>query len=140
MSEYPEEVHPENRRSASLCIEEMSSQISINQQHDLSGGQWSERNQNHSCHHQVEPSEQRHAAELHARTSQAKNSGDEVDPCSNASKPGNQERESPIIGTMSRRKGSRTQWRIGPPSDVGCVARSIESICSHETEVEQEAT
>src|SRR6266478_1304563 len=36
MSKDPKEVHPEDCRSAGLSIKEMASQISIDQQHDLS--------------------------------------------------------------------------------------------------------
>ena len=35
MSEDPKEVHPEHSRAAGLGIEEMASQIPIDQQHDL---------------------------------------------------------------------------------------------------------
>ncbi len=38
MAEYPEEVHPQHGRAASLGIEEMAAQISIHQQHDLGRG------------------------------------------------------------------------------------------------------
>ena len=37
MSKDPKEVHPEDCRSASLGIEEMAAQVSIDEQHDLSG-------------------------------------------------------------------------------------------------------
>ena len=38
MSEDPEEVHPQHGRAAGLRIEEMASQIPIDQQHDLCRG------------------------------------------------------------------------------------------------------
>src|SRR3989442_9244057 len=101
MSEYPKEVHPEDSGAAGLSIEEMASQISIDQQHDLSGRQWRNRNQNHSCHDKVEPHQQGHPADLHARASQTDNRGDDVDRRSDASKPGDQECESPVIRTMT---------------------------------------
>src|SRR5438046_10541631 len=100
MSEYPEEVHPEDSGAAGLSIKEMASQISIDQQHDLSGRQWRNRNQNHSCHNQVEPHQQGHPADLHARASQRNNGGNDVDRRSDASEPGDKQRKTPVIGTM----------------------------------------
>src|SRR5262249_23372135 len=48
MTENPEEVHPENGRSAGLRIEKVSSEISINQEHDLCGRKRSDNDQDHS--------------------------------------------------------------------------------------------
>ena len=39
MAEDPEEVHPDDRRSTRLGVEEVAAQIAIDQQHDLRGGQ-----------------------------------------------------------------------------------------------------
>src|SRR5882672_2663381 len=98
MSEYPEEVHPEDSGAAGLGVEEMPSEIPIDQQHDLSSRQWSNRNENHSRHHKVEPHQQRHSADLHSGASQAQNSGNDIDGRSDAPKPGDQQRKGPIVG------------------------------------------
>ena len=39
MSEDPEEMHPDHRRTSGLRVEEMSAQVAIDQQHDLRRGQ-----------------------------------------------------------------------------------------------------
>ena len=137
MSEDPKEVHPEHSRATGLGIEEMASEIPIDQQHDLRSRQRRDRNQNHACLHKVEPRQQGHAAEFHARASHAKNGGNNVDGRSNASKPGDQQRESPIVGTMPRREGSRAQWRVRPPADVGCVSCAVQAASSEKAEIKK---
>ena len=67
MTEDPEEVHPERGRSARLRVEEVAAQIAVDEQHDLRRRQRRDRDQHHAGHHQVEPGQQRHAAEVHAR-------------------------------------------------------------------------
>src|SRR5215469_15710707 len=40
---------------------------------------------------------------------------------------------------MSRRERSRSQWRIGPPADIRCVPRAIQSAAPKKTEIQEEA-
>src|SRR5580698_10559366 len=140
MSKDPEEVHPENCRSAGLGIEEMASQVSIDEQHDLSGRQRSNRNQNHSRHHKVHPHQQRHAIELHTRASQAENCRNDIDGRSDASEAGDEQRESPIVGTMTGREGSRAQWRVRPPTNIRCASGAIQTASSEKAEIKMKCS
>ena len=96
--------------------------------------------QNHSGHHQVEPRQQRHAAELHARASHAQNGRDDIDGGSDASKSGNQERKRPIVRAVARRKRPCGQRRVRPPSHVWCIAGAVEPVSAQKAEVEKKST
>ena len=38
VAEYPEKMHPNRRRAAGLSVEEMPTEIAVDQQHDLRSG------------------------------------------------------------------------------------------------------
>ncbi len=90
MAEDPEEMHPDYGRAAGLRVEEMSAEVAVDQQHDLRRRQRTDREEHQACHHEVEPGEQRHLAQRHARAAHAKNGGDDIDRRSDAAEAGNQ--------------------------------------------------
>jgi hypothetical protein len=55
MAENPEEVHPQHRGSARLCVEEMPTQVAIDEQHQLRGGQRAHRKNHQPGHDEVQP-------------------------------------------------------------------------------------
>ena len=60
MSEDPEEVHPHYGRSAGLGIEEMASKIPVDKEQESARRKAVHRKNYETCHHEVEPYEQRH--------------------------------------------------------------------------------
>src|SRR5262249_51724058 len=95
MAKDPEEVHPDHGRSASLRVEKMPAQVTVNGQHDLRGREWAYSQNYHPRHHQVEPSEKRHLPQGHARTTHAKDRRDDVDRRSDAAESGDQQAQGP---------------------------------------------
>ena len=79
MAEDPEEVHPENGGAAGLGVEEVGAEIAVERQHDLRGGQRADGDEDHAADDEIEPDQQRHAAQLHARAAHAENGGDDVE-------------------------------------------------------------
>ena len=79
MAEDPEEVHPDDRRTAGLRVEEVAAQVAVDQQHDLRRGQRADGQQHQSRHDEVQPRKQRHAAQRHARAAHAQDGGHDVD-------------------------------------------------------------
>src|SRR6266403_1115755 len=55
VSEDPKEVHPEDRRTAGLSVEEMRTGEAVEQEHYLSGRQRGDRDKDHRAHDEVEP-------------------------------------------------------------------------------------
>jgi hypothetical protein len=118
----------------------MASQVPIHQQHDLRRGKRGDRDQNHSGHHQVEPSEQRHAVERHSRAAEAHNCRDKIDGCADASETGDEKSDRPVVRAGARRKRSRRQRRVCPPAHVRRVAGAIKSVPTQETEIKENAS
>ena len=79
MAEDPEEMHPQDGRAAGLGVEEMGAEIAVDQQHDLRGGQRADGDEHHAARHEIEPHEQRHAAQLHTRAAHADDGRDNVE-------------------------------------------------------------
>src|SRR5271163_572674 len=55
MSEYPEEMNPDQRRSPSLGVEEVTAQIAIDEEHELRRSQWSDGDQRQHAYDEHEP-------------------------------------------------------------------------------------
>src|SRR5215469_10750790 len=118
----------------------MPTEISVDEEHDLRCRERGYGDQNHSSHHKVEPHQQGHATKLHTRASHAENGSDNVDRGCNAPESRDQQRKCPVIRTVSRRERARAQRRIGPPSSIRCVPRSVQTASPKKTEIQQEAT
>jgi hypothetical protein len=56
MPENPKEVHPKGCGTSGLGVEEMSTEVTIDQEHNLGGRQWRYSQNHHPRHDQVEPS------------------------------------------------------------------------------------
>src|SRR5579863_85618 len=106
MSENPEEMHPDHRRAPSLRVEEMSAEIAIDEQHDLSRGQRTDGQYHQPRHHNIEPGEQRHFSQRHSWATHAKDGSHDVDRRADAAKAGDQQRKYPEIRAMTHRKCS----------------------------------
>src|ERR1017187_2229916 len=90
MAEDPEEMHPNHRRSSGLRIEKMSTQVAVDEQHQLRSGEWAHGENHKAGHYEIQPGEQRHLPENHSRAAHAEDSGNDVDRRSDASEAGNQ--------------------------------------------------
>src|SRR5882672_11531567 len=101
MAKGPKKVHPDHSRAPGLGIEEMSTQIAINGQHDLRGREWTDSQNYQSCHDEIEPNEKRHLPQLHTGTTQAENRHNDVDRSSDTAKSRNQQAQGPEIRTMT---------------------------------------
>ena len=86
MSEDPEEMHPDNGGASRLGVEEMSAKIAVDQQHYLRRRKRTDCENYQSRHYQIEPGEQRHFCQRHARATQAKNCCHDVDRRTDAAK------------------------------------------------------
>src|SRR5208283_4614781 len=96
--------------------------------------------EDHPGHHQVQPRKQRHAAQLHARASHTEDRGNDVDCRSDGPEAGNEQRDGPVVRTVTGRKRTRSQRSVGPPSHVGCTSRAIESASAEKAEVEKKSS
>ena len=104
MAEDPEEVHPENGRAAGLGIEEVRAQIAVEHQHDLRRGERADGDEDQAGHDQVEPHQQRHAAQLHAGAAHADDRGHDVERGADGADAAEQDRERPVVGAVAGRK------------------------------------
>jgi hypothetical protein len=77
--EEPEEVLPEDGGTARQRVEEVRTQISVKEQHDLPRRQGRQRVQDLHHRHQRQPYEERHPPEGHARAAHREDGGHEVD-------------------------------------------------------------
>ena len=100
MAENPEEVHPQYGGATRLRVKEMGTQKTIERKHHLRSRKRRYRQEHHCGHDQVQPDKQRHLAECHPGTAQAYDCRQNVYGCSNAAKSGDQQAESPEIGTV----------------------------------------
>ena len=101
MPEDPEEVHPKGCRASGLRIEEVPAKVTVDRKHDLSCGKRRYGQDNHPGHDQVQPSQQRHPAELHPGTSHTENGCNDVDRRGDAAEPRDQQRNRPIIRAVT---------------------------------------
>src|SRR6202034_4127455 len=56
---------------------------------------------------------------------------------SNAPKPGDEQRESPIVGTMTRRERSSAQWGVRPPTHVRRASGAVQAASSEKAEIKK---
>ena len=101
MPEDPEEVHPKGCRASGLRIEEVPAKVTVDRKHDLSCGKRRYGQDNHPGHDQVQPSQQRHPAELHPGTTHTENGCNDVDRRGDAAEPRDQQRNRPIIRAVT---------------------------------------
>ena len=102
VAEDPEEMHPERGRPTGLRVEEMAAEVAIDEQHQLRRRQRGQRQQRHPGHHQIEPGEQGHAAERHARAPHADDGGDEIDGGADAAEARDQHGNRPVVRAGAR--------------------------------------
>src|ERR1700693_2366158 len=111
MTEYPEEMDPDQRGTAGLCVEEMATQIAIDKQHELRCCERSDRHECQHAHYEKQPCEQRHSHERHPFATHRDDRRNNVDRSTKGAKTTDDERKGPIIGRMTRRKRPRSEWR-----------------------------
>ena len=104
MSEDPEEVHPHHGRTSGLRIEEMPTQVTVHQQHQLRSRERADQPEAPGAHREIEPGKQRHLTEHHSLATHAEDGGNNVDRGSDAAETGNQQRQGPEIRAVARRK------------------------------------
>src|SRR5439155_20747015 len=119
--EDPEEVHPDDSGTARLRVEKMSAQITIDEQHDLRGRQWTDHQDDHPRHDEIQPDEKGHPSERHPWTPHAHDRGNDVHHRAYAAEPGHEQAEHTVIGAVTWRECPRRQRRIREPSDVRSV-------------------
>src|SRR5208337_3803074 len=66
--------------------------------------------------------------------------GNDVDCRSDGPEAGNEQRDGPVVRTVTGRKRTRGQRSIGPPSHVGCISRAIEPASAEKAEVEKKSS
>ena len=138
VAEDPEEVLPQHRRASGLRVEEVRAEIAVEHQHDLRGRQRSEDDEHHAGRDQVEPDDQRHAAERHAGTAHAQDGRDDVDRRADAAESGDEQRDRPVVGAVALRERLRGEWRVGEPAHIGRAARARQPFAAQEAEIQQE--
>ena len=108
-------------------------------QHDLRGGQRADGDEDQAAGHEIEPDQQRHAAQLHARAAHAECGGHDVERGADGADAAQQNAERPVVGAVAGREDLRGERRIGKPADVGRGARAVKSAAAEIAEVEQKA-
>ncbi len=140
MAENPKEVHPNYGGASSLCVEEMSAQVAVHQQHDLRSGERADGKYHQHGHDQIEPHQQRHLPQRHSRAAHAQNRGDNIDRRADAAEPRNQQAQCPEIRAVSWRKRLRSEWRVGKPSDIRSASGPVQTIGTEETKIKKNAS
>src|SRR5579864_4346243 len=140
MTEYPEEMDPNQRRTTGLCVKEVATQIAINKQHELRGSERSDRHKRQHAHYEKQPCEQRHSHERHPFATHRNNRRNNVDCRTKSAKTADDESESPIVGRMTRRKRPRCEWRIRKPAHIRSVSHAVESSPSEKAVVKEKTT
>src|SRR6266700_7539895 len=107
MTEYPEEMNPDQRGTTGLCVKEMTTQIAIDKQHELRCRKGSDRHECQHAHYEKQPCEQRHSHERHPFATHRDDRRDNVDRSPKGAKTADDKSESPIVGRMTRRKRPR---------------------------------
>ena len=79
MAEDPEEVHPQHGRAAGLRVEEVRAEVAVEQSMICAAVSGLMVTKTRPRHDEVEPDQQRHAAQLHARAAHAEDGGDDVE-------------------------------------------------------------
>src|SRR5258705_11705514 len=139
MPEDPKEVHPKSCGASGLSVKEMPAKITIDGEHDLGRSEGRYGQDNQPRHDQIQPGQQRHAAERHTGTPHAQHCRDDVDRCRDAPESRDQQRDGPVIGAVTRRKRTRGQRSVGEPSHVWSVSCAVEAASSKEAEVKKES-
>ena len=139
MAEDPEEVHPQDGGAAGLGVEEVRAEVAVEHEHDLRGGQRADGDEDQAAHDEVEPDQQRHAAQLHARAAHAEDGGDDVERGADGADAAEEDGEGPIVGAVAGREDLCGERSVGEPADVGRGARGVEAAAADVAEVEQQA-
>src|SRR5712672_4854374 len=139
MPEDPKEVHPKSCGASGLSVKEMPAKITINGEHDLGRSEGRYGQDNQPRHDQIQPGQQRHAAERHTGTPHAQHCRDDIDRCRDAPESRDQQRDGPVIGAVTRRKRARGQGSVSEPSHVWSVSYAVEAASSKEAEVKKKS-
>src|SRR5580693_3621589 len=137
MTEYPEEMDPDQRGATRLCVKEMTAQIAIYEQHELRCSERSDRHERQHAHDEKQPCEQRHSHQRHPFAAHRDDRRNSVDRSPKGAKTTDDESESPIVGCVTRRKGARREWRIGKPANVRGVSHAVEAGAAEKAVVEE---
>src|SRR5579862_8936336 len=138
MPKNPKKVHPENSGAAGLGIKEVSAQVAVDAEHDLRCREGTDCEKDKHAGNQIEPDQQGHAAELHARTAHAERGGHQVEGGTDASDSAEEDAERPVVCRVAGGEDARCQRRVSPPADVGGRASAIKTASSKVAEIEKE--
>ena len=139
MAEDPEEMHPQDGGTAGLGIEEVRAEEAVEREHDLGGRERRDGEENHGAHDQVEPDQERHFAEGHARAAETDDGSDKVDGGADAAESRDKQAEGPEIGAVADRKCLCGEWSVSKPADVRRAAGTIKTVATDETEIQEQA-
>ena len=104
VAEDPEKMHPQNRRAAGLGIEEMPAKVAVDEQHDLRRSKRADGDKDQAAGDEVEPHQQRHAAELHAGAAHTERGGNDVERRADAAHSAQEQAQRPVIGAVAGRE------------------------------------
>ena len=139
VAEDPEEVHPHDRRTARLRVEEVAAQVAVDEQHDLRRRERAHGQDHQDCHGETQPREQRHSSKGHPRAPHAQDGGQYVDGRPDAAEARHQERQRPVIRAVPGREGLGGQGCVCKPSHVRRVARPVEAAAAEEAEIKEKS-
>src|ERR1700735_4531891 len=137
MTEYPEEMDPDQRRATGLCVKEVAAQIAIDKQHEL---RRCERRDRHECQHahdEKQPCEQGHSHERHSFAAHRDDRRNNIDRSAKSAETTHDESKGPIIGCMTGRKRSLSERRIRKPAHIGSVSHAVKSSATEKAVVEE---
>src|ERR1700723_140710 len=137
MTEYPEEMDPDQRGATGLCVKEMATQVAIYKQHELRRGQRSDRHECQHAHYEKQPCEQRHSHQRHPFAAHRDDRRNDVDRSTKGAKTTDDKSKGPIIGRMTWRKRARSKWRIRKPAHIRSVSHAVESSPAQKAVVEE---
>src|SRR5216684_1742675 len=118
----------------------MSTQVAVDQQHELRSGERTYSKNDQARHGEIQPGQQGHLPECHSPAAHAQDGGNDVDRGSDAAEAGDQQGQDPEVRAVSARKCLRSQGGVGEPSHVWSVACPIESVAADKTEIEEQST
>ena len=139
VAEDPEEVHPENRGAAGLRVEEVAAEVAVDAEHDLRGRERADGDEDKAAHDEIDPDQERHAAELHAGAAHAERGGDDVQRGADAADAADEDAERPVVGGVAGREDAGGEWGVGEPADIGSGPCAVEAAAGEVAEVEQQA-
>jgi hypothetical protein len=137
MTEYPEEVRPQNRGASHLCIEKVSPKIAVDQEHDLSSGQRSDCHKHQKSSGRIDPPEKGNSQQRHPLAAHAKNRCKNIGSSPNAADAIHDKRKRPVIHRVTRRECFLRQRCVCEPAYVRRSSCASQPGTAYEAEVQQ---